>query len=145
MKLKLLIVLFSFASLFCEINAQTQVVKDSLSISRILAIDEKTEYQNYEIKFERVITDSRCPKSVMCVRAGEAEVLVSIYKKGKFTEDKKIRIDASGFVMESNNLAFKETDFKIYGFSLAPYPDGVGDIEDDSYRLEIVFKPKTLE
>lgn len=145
MKSILLAFVLCFASLFSTLEAQTQVVKDSLSISKVIGIDQKTDYKGYEVKFKKVITDSRCPKNVMCVRAGEADVLVSIFKNGRFLADKKIRIDASGYVMESTSLVSTETDFKIYGFSLSPYPDGVNDIEDKAYRLEIVFQPKGSE
>ena len=47
--------------------------------------------------------------------------------------------------MKSNNLVFDAEDFKIYGFSLTPYPKGVEDIADKDYKLEVVFKPKRLE
>ncbi|EDP70981.1 hypothetical protein FBALC1_00817 [Flavobacteriales bacterium ALC-1] len=136
--------IFCFASLFYTLDAQVQIVKDSLSISKTVGYQQKVDFKDYEIKFKSVITDSRCPKNVMCVRAGEADVLVSIYKNGKFIEDKKIRIDASGYVMESNNLAFSAKDFKIYGFALTPYPGDANDIADKDYQLEIVLKYKTL-
>lgn len=128
-----------------SVEAQNQIVKDSLSISEKLGLGDEVVFENYKVKFKTVLTDSRCPKSVMCVRAGEAEVILSVYLKGKFITDKKVRIDASSYVMESNNLAFDAEDFKIYGFSLSPYPDGIGDINDKDYLLEVVFKPKVLE
>ena len=136
-----------FTLFFCATTllCQAQVAKDSISISKNVGLYQQVSFENYQVKFKKVITDSRCPKSVMCVRAGEAEVLVSIYKNDDFIEDKKIRINASGYVMESNNLAFDAKDFKIYGFSLTPYPKGVEDITDKDYKLELVFKPKSLK
>ena len=145
MKLILYSFAFCFTSLFCELDAQTQVKTDSLSVTKIVGFQQKVAFENFEVKFKKVITDSRCPKNVMCIRAGEADVLVSIYKNGDFIEDKKIRIDASGYVMESNNLAFDAKDFKIYAFGLTPYPGGVDDIVDRDYKLELVFKPNRLE
>ena len=142
MKSILFTLIFCFVSLSYSIDAQVRVVKDSLSISKTVGYQQKVDFNGYEIKFKRVITDSRCPKSVMCVRAGEADVLVSIYKNGSFIEDKKIRIDASGYVMESNNLAFAAKDFKIYGFTLTPYPKDVNNIANEDYELEVVLKPK---
>lgn len=136
-----------FTLIFCTVSflSNAQVVKDSLSVSKIVGLQQKAIFNAYEVKFKSVITDSRCPKNVMCVRAGEADVLISIYKNGDFIEDRKIRIDASGFVMESNNLAFDAEDFKVYGFSLMPYPKGIEDISDKDYQLEIVFQPKSLK
>ena len=104
MKSILITLTFCAASFFCE--AQVQILKDSLSVTKIVGFQKKQAFDNYEVKFKDVISDSRCPNSVMCVRAGEVYVLVSIYKKGDFVEDKKIRIDASGYVMESTNLTF---------------------------------------
>ena len=47
--------------------------------------------------------------------------------------------------MESTNLAFDAKDFKIYGFSLTPYPIGTDSIDEKAYELEIIFQPKRLE
>ena len=120
-------------------------MKDSLSTSKVVAFQQKWDFENYQVKFKKVIADSRCPKNVMCVRAGEADILVSIFKNWDFIADKKIRIDASGYVMESTNLAFDAKDFKIYGFSLTPYPIGTDSIDEKAYELEIIFQPKRLE
>ncbi|WP_299128599.1 hypothetical protein [uncultured Winogradskyella sp.] len=142
MKQILFVIAFIFTGFFQTVRSQNQIVKDSLSISNTISLDEKVGFGDYEVKFKKVITDSRCPKKVMCVRAGEADVLVSIYKDGMLLEDKKIRIDASGYVMESNNLEFKTNDFRIYAYSLTPYPDVIDTIKKKDYRLEIIFQPK---
>ncbi|MBV7270135.1 hypothetical protein [Winogradskyella luteola] len=145
MKSILFLLALGFVGLFNSTEAQNQVVKDSLSISKLLRLSEKLDFEGYEIKFKKVITDSRCPKNVMCVRAGEAEVLLSIYKKGSFIEDKKIRIDTSEYAIEANNLAFDTLNFKAYGFGLMPYPEGVVDLTNKDYQLEVVFQPKVLK
>ncbi|WP_298753818.1 hypothetical protein [uncultured Psychroserpens sp.] len=129
---------------FISINAQTPFVKDSLSISTSVGFHQKVDFEDYEVKFKKLVSDSRCPKDVMCVRAGEAKVLVSIYKKGDFVLDKEITIHASGYVMEENNLAFNGTDFKIYGMTLKPYPKGTNSIPEQDYILDVVFQPKRL-
>ena len=33
----------------------------------------------YAIVFKKVISDSRCPEGVACIRAGEAKILVNIF------------------------------------------------------------------
>ena len=75
---------FCSISVFCTLNAQKQIIKDSLSISKTIRLQQKVSFNDYDVKFKKVITDSRCPKNVMCVRAGEAYVLVSIYKNSHF-------------------------------------------------------------
>lgn len=136
--------LLCITCVFTSINAQTSFTKDSLSVSSFVGFQQKVDFEDYQVKFKKVVSDSRCPKDVMCVRAGEAKVLLSIYKKGTFIKDKEVIIHASGYVMEENNLAFNADDFKIYGMTLKPYPKTTDGVPDSDYKLEIVFQPKRL-
>lgn len=128
--------------LFHTLEAQKVIQRDSLSISKFIKLKQKTKFGAIEVKFSKVLNDSRCPKDVMCVRAGEAFVEVLIYKDSKFIQKKKLRIDASGFITASNNLAFHSEDLLIYGYSLTPYPKASVKTKDEEYQLEIVFQPK---
>lgn len=123
-------------------KGQTAFVKDSLSVSAVVQFQQKMRHTTYEVTFEKVISDSRCPKQVNCVRAGEAKVLLSIYDNGEFVTEKEISIHASGYVMEETNLAFTVEDFKIYGMTLQPYPVFANDILESDYELEIVFQKR---
>ena len=136
----LLLLVFGFTS----INAQTPFTKDSLSVSSFINFNQKIDYGSFHVKFKRLVSDSRCPKDVMCIRAGEAKVLLSIYENGKFIQDQEIIIDASGYVMKENNLAFNTKDFKIYGMTLTPYPINSNTIPQEDYKIEIVFQPNRL-
>jgi len=144
MKKLLLFFLLLLACAYTTVEAQTVFTKDSLSVSSSIGFQEKVDFEDYQVKFKTLISDSRCPKDVMCIRAGEAKVLLSIYKKGSFVQDKEIRIDASGYVMEETNLAYTAEDFKIYGMTLSPYPKTTNGIPEKDYKLEIVFQPKRL-
>ncbi|WP_299337863.1 hypothetical protein [uncultured Psychroserpens sp.] len=124
--------------------SQTGFTKDSLSVSRVISFQQKADFKDYQVQFKDVVSDSRCPKDVMCVRAGEAKVALSIYKEGVFIKDKEIIIDASGFVIEANNLAFDANDFKVYGMTLKPYPKTSKAIPKETYSIEVIFQPKTL-
>ena len=57
------------------------------------------------VKFIKVIQDSRCPKNVMWIRAGEAEVLIGIYKNGLLLEEKSI-------IVRPNNSPAKQKVFR---------------------------------
>lgn len=144
MKKFLLLVLMSVFSILTT-QAQTPFSKDSLSVSSFISFQEQVDFENYQVKFKNVVSDSRCPKDVMCIRAGEAKVLLSIFKNGSYIQDKEVTIDASGYVMEENNLAFTTEDFKIFGMSLKPYPKTTDGIEETNYEIEIVFQPKRLK
>ena len=59
-------------------------------------------FNNNAVCFKEVVSDSRCPKGVTCVWAGEARVLVDIYEDGKFKEEKML-------VINGNNLSLNLT------------------------------------
>lgn len=94
-------------------------------------------FDDVSIEFAELISDSRCPKNVSCIRAGEAEVLVAIYKNGKFSHEKKLIFDASGLVLEKNVQLFSSDSLYIKGLALYPYPKGIKKINDTSYYLEL--------
>ena len=141
MRKQLFLLLCCIFTSLITLEAQNQVVKDSLSISEFVKLSQKVKFGSIEVEFSRVLSDSRCPKDVMCIRAGEAFVEVLIYQDSEFIQKKKLRIDASGFVTASNNLAFHSENLKIYGFGLTPYPDTSVKTKEENYQLEIVFQP----
>ena len=62
--------------------------QDSLAVETPVIVTKllngsRLNVSNVSIDFKEVINDSRCPKNVNCVRAGEAKVLVSVYLDGK--------------------------------------------------------------
>lgn len=127
------------------IAQQNGIIKDSLSVSKDLLINETMFFENIKISFSRVIQDSRCPKTVMCVRAGEADIELIINKESNLSETIKTRIDASGFVSERNNLIAETDNYKLYAFSLSPYPTDSEPVDQKNYVLEVVIKPKQKE
>ncbi|SDR77996.1 hypothetical protein SAMN04515667_0640 [Formosa sp. Hel1_31_208] len=131
-----------FLVMIHQVSSQSSFIKDSLSIIKIIKFQGKVEYLSHKVSFEKLISDSRCPKDVMCIRAGEAKVLISVYKNDIFLTDKEVVIHASGYVTEENNLIFVAQDFKIFGINLTPYPQNGNPIPEKDYNLEIVFHPK---
>ena len=98
---------------------------------------ESFRHGDIRIEFLKILSDSRCPKSVTCIRAGEAEVLVAIYKGKRRIGKKKLIFDASGVVTEQKNLLFSNDEVRIMGMGLFPYPEYPEKIADEAYTLEI--------
>ena len=48
--------------------------------------------KGYYLQLKNVLDDSRCPKGVTCVWAGEAEIIVFVYENKKILEEKTIII-----------------------------------------------------
>lgn len=125
-------------------TSQTQIMMDSLSIPKSLGFQQTASYGLIDIKFKAMISDSRCPKNVTCIRAGEAKVIVSVFKDGTFIKDQELIIDASGYLIEEVHTFFSTEDFKMMAFGLSPYPDGATPIPKEAYKLNYLIKPSKI-
>lgn len=88
------------------------------------------------VKFIKVIQDSRCPKSVMCIRAGEAEVLIGIYKKGLLLEEKTIIVRPNTRLL----TLYSNAEVIVSAVNLLPYAKEAGTVSDRSYVLGLLFE-----
>lgn len=84
-----------------------------------------------------MISDSRCPKNITCVRAGEARVFVVISKKGKLIEKKELFFHASVLQDSKSSISYKSEDIQISGIGLFPYPKKPNKILNNEYCLEL--------
>ena len=116
-----IIVLVAFGNL---VNAQQQ--NDSTATQKVeppvivvkLPEGESYKWKNYSLTFSKMLSDSRCPRDVSCVWAGNAKVSMSL----KIDDN---LIDSTEIVLpnpEQNETSFKlaEKSFRVYG--LSPYP-----------------------
>lgn len=89
----------------------------------------QTPIESAKVKLLEVLEDSRCPKNVDCVWAGEAKVRVEIYDNGtKRIEDIVINTRASEPLFINDGLA-------IHIRGLAPYPETSAKISPKDYYL----------
>lgn len=126
--------------IFLSGSAQAQ---DSISTkwhSSVLEIGEQLEFGDKAIKFKELISDSRCPKDVTCIWAGEAKILVEMYQKGKLHGEEIIVIQGGGNISDSLNELFSESAFSLSGLVLHPYPSAVTAVEPSEYRLTLEVK-----
>ena len=99
-----------------------------------------------EIKFKEVVSDSRCPKAVSCIWAGEVKVLIQFYEDGKFKGDKiitgtNISIGASDIVAGANiSIAefFGTDELEIKKVVVTPYPEANYRISQEEYSVELL-------
>ncbi|MGB6269257.1 MAG: hypothetical protein WBF67_09635 [Olleya sp.] len=132
--------LLAFLVLFTAISfAQdsTTVKAETPKIITKLQNGATYNHEDISIKFIKVVTDSRCPKNVMCIRAGEAEVLVAVFNKGKKVEEKLLKILPTATLQNTLNLIFKTEAFSISGFNLLPYPENGFNIKAEDYVLQL--------
>lgn len=122
------------AILFCltiAIYGQTQTVT-TLNFEEIVAIDD------IELQLISVI-DSRCPKNVSCIRAGEAKVVVEVFKSGKFLKQQTLTFYPNS-INKNTNALYTSSEINISGLQLFPYPEGPEKINEKDYVLELIIE-----
>ncbi|MEO2070137.1 MAG: hypothetical protein ABGW99_02230 [Zunongwangia sp.] len=113
-----------------SLSAQTEVAR----LQSFLKVGEQLDCGNYSILFKKVISDSRCPKSVTCVWAGTAEVLLEIRKADEVYEE--YRIEIGSFIDVYFQLPqLANIHLKLLG--LAPYPETPQKIKQSEYKVTI--------
>ena len=89
----------------------------------------------FRIRFERIRSDSRCPLDVVCVRAGEAVIDVSLAASQGSVEVRQMRTDAAG-----SRIEYADHTIELTG--LAPYPRSTQQIDPRDYLATfIVTRP----
>jgi len=131
-----LVLMFSLmmGSLFAQEN-------DSIiNFSAEMDLGEVFSFENKSIQFKKVITDSRCPKDVTCIWAGEAKVLIAVMENGREVEEKIITLA----VKKDFQLSFlnSEVIYSINALNLYPYPTSTHKIKESEYCLIIQLNKK---
>ena len=95
-------------------------------------------------KIEKIISDSRCPEGVQCVRAGEVKLTVGVYENNLKTEEVDLVIDYMNF---EENKSFFESKIplknkKIDAIQIFPKSVSGVTIEEKEYKLKLVFSEK---
>jgi len=93
--------------------------------------------ENLEFKFVAVESDSRCPKGVQCVWAGEAVVLIDVFKNGKRLEQKRLVISPTSHLETSFGNLFSSKKLTVSGFNIMPYPELRSKINLKNYYITL--------
>lgn len=97
---------------------------------------ENLAIEDVSIKFVDVISDSRCPKNVQCIWAGEIKFLVTISKTGQLIEKKEVIFSGAGTINEKDHLLYASKDLRILALGIKPYPKTPDKILNADYCLE---------
>lgn len=118
-----------------------QDTPDTSVYSSVLRTGETIAFGDRSINFKGVISDSRCPRKVSCVWAGEAKVLVEILKNGKLIEEKIIVIDSANNLL---NTSDEDYHYYVLGMDLRPYPT-VDKENQPEYTLTVKVVKEVLQ
>jgi hypothetical protein len=132
---KLLKYLFIFCSLLvvllmCCTNNEEKVKTTlgqefSLRIGQIAQINR----DELEIKFEQVVEDSRCPKGVTCIWAGQVSCELQIKDK---ESSSNVKLTEPGSPGAPNQITYKK--YRIF-YHIQPYPEANKKISHEDYEL----------
>ncbi len=113
----LLIVTFGFAQDSTDVTKVTPP-----KVVTKLHFGTSVQFEDVRLKFVEVVQDSRCPKAVQCIWAGEVIVLVDVFKNVNKVEQKKLTINPSFSLQEQLGNLFSSEALSISGISVMPYP-----------------------
>lgn len=124
-----------FASLGLHAQQVDTTKVPSPKIVYKLALGTRADFGDRSVKFVKVISDSRCPKNVTCVWAGEAKVLLEIYRNDELVDRKEIVLAANSIF----GSLFSSKDKSVGIYSLEPYPDINTPEANKKYVLKLII------
>ncbi len=111
-------------------KADTPIILSKLEYQGSLEVD------NYTVKFSEVITDSRCPKGVTCVWAGEVVFELEVIKDGKLISTETFKIPPTSYTIQERKSLFIESELKLYLYNVLPFPEAEKKTEKTDYYLQ---------
>ncbi len=116
--------------------AQEEPKEEKIETHRELQMGQEFAGDGVGIEFLKVISDSRCPRQVTCIWAGEAEVLLGISVNGKYFE-KIVAFSGMGAELQLPGQA------GLLISNLDPYPETAKGIAPEDYCLSFtISRPK---
>ena len=83
-----------------------------------IPLGETVHFENASVKFIKVLEDSRCPKDVTCVWAGQAKLLVEVTETGK----NPVQMELLFGGRQKKNILCSMNGYNLKGISVSPYP-----------------------
>ncbi|WP_108867892.1 hypothetical protein [Aquimarina aquimarini] len=105
-----------------------------------LKIGNTANFGDKSIKFIKVTEDSRCPTDMMCVWAGEAKIIIAIYKGNTLIEEKKLVFGDQNINPDQIKELLTTPQKTIFGYKISPYPSSKTPITSSEYYLELLLQ-----
>lgn len=134
-RISIIITIMAVLLLFAGCSTDSDEVKASWGQQFTLAVGQTAVFDDggLKIKFDSVTGDSRCPKGVTCIQAGEAKCQVLIGNDRNFSV---VELHDKGGVSGYSETNFQNTAYKIkISFKVEPYPEAGKQIGNGDYKL----------
>ena len=122
------VLLLIFASIAAQPGERVIVFEQEFKLK--IGESAKTPHEGLQIEFDSVPEDSRCPKGVNCVWAGNAKILLKVKKDA----DKPANVELN------TNINPKTSRYLGYELSLKelkPYPESNATIKSSDYEVTL--------
>lgn len=133
-----------FLGLITVLLAACSSTKFDADVLIIDATDKSAINNELSFKIEKIISDSRCPEGVQCVRAGEVKLTIGVYESNSETEEVDLVIDYRNF--EQNKTFFESKiplkNKNIEVIQILPNRIAGKNIEENEYQLKLIFSDK---
>lgn len=96
--------------------------------------------EEYSFQIKEILSDSRCPKEVTCVWAGEVKLILSVYKVGVFYKDEPMTVSFQNFTENKLLLEKYTSNKKIKSIEITPERQQDVKINLKDYSLKIEFE-----
>jgi len=128
-KLLLLVLITACSHIKAQESSQETTELYKLSYGESLSIE------NIRLEFKTLSADSRCPKEVTCVRAGEAIVTLNVYLDNVLQEELQLVFYPYG-VSEQLTKFLKAENILIKNLQLLPYPKPDQEFSKTNYFIQ---------
>ena len=135
-KILFLITILITSLSFAQDSTTTKKVTPPKIVTK-LNFGESVQFEDIRLKFVEVVQDSRCPKAVQCIWAGEVIVLVDVFKNGNKVEQKKLTINPTFSLKKQLGNLFSSEEISVYGFNVLPYPVSSNKIPMEDYYIQL--------
>lgn len=133
MKQFLFIAVFVCISAFAKAQNTPTPRVEAPAIGLKLLYGDMADFGDIQIKFKDVVSDSRCPKDVQCVWAGEAKVMVEVYKNGTLDTERELKFAGAQSILDIIDTEL----LGVRALRLQPYP--VSSVSKDKHAYYLVL------
>ena len=135
----------SIVLVFAFVLSISSFAQDSTKVNQVdiphivtkLHFGEEQQFKGVTLKFVEVIQDSRCPKDVTCIWAGEVVVSVVFFKNGKELEQKTLTLSPTSPLQAKLGNLFSSEGLTISGLNVLPYPTSKGKTKVEDYYIQL--------
>lgn len=125
------VLLLAFASIAAQPGKKVIVLDQELKLK--IGESGKAAGEGLEVEFDSVADDSRCPRGVTCVWAGNAKVLLKVKKDAGKAADVELNTNI-------NPRTSRYQDYELTLKELKPYPEANSPIKSSEYEVTLTVR-----